>query len=110
MTLEAELVESLAPRARSVSLADGEVLVEQGDAADKVYFIESGRMSASKSTPQGDVVVGTVEAGHVIGEVTVVAGGLRTATCLSRISNPKANLENATVSSVGSAYRPAPWD
>ena len=84
MTLEAELIESLAPRARSVSLADGEVLVEQGDAADKVYFIESGRMSASKSTPQGDVVVGTVEAGHVIGEVTVVAGGLRTATLTAR--------------------------
>ena len=80
MTLEAELIESLASRSRSVSLADGEVLVEQGDSADKVYFVESGRMSASKSTPQGDVVVGTVEAGHVIGEVTVVAGGLRTAT------------------------------
>ncbi|HUS43096.1 MAG TPA: cyclic nucleotide-binding domain-containing protein [Ilumatobacteraceae bacterium] len=80
MTLEDELIESLAPRARSVSLADGEVLVEQGDAADKVYFIQSGRMSASKSTGRGDVVVGTVEAGHVIGEVTVVAGGLRTAT------------------------------
>jgi predicted acylesterase/phospholipase RssA/CRP-like cAMP-binding protein len=61
-------------------LADGQVLVEQGDAADLVYFIESGRMTASKSTPQGDVVVGTIEAGHVIGEVTVVAGGLRTAT------------------------------
>ena len=43
-------------------------------------FIESGEMLASKNTPQGAVVVGTVEAGHVIGEVTVVAGGLRTAT------------------------------
>jgi predicted acylesterase/phospholipase RssA/CRP-like cAMP-binding protein len=80
VTLSATLIESLGARARSVSLADGEVLVAQGDAADTVYFIESGRMSASKSTPQGEVVVGTVEAGHVIGEVTVVAGGLRTAT------------------------------
>ena len=80
VTLEAGLFESLAARARKVSLADGDVLVEQGDAADKVYFIESGRMAASKATAQGDVVVGNVEAGHVIGEVTVVAGGLRTAT------------------------------
>jgi predicted acylesterase/phospholipase RssA/CRP-like cAMP-binding protein len=80
VTLESDLIDSLATRARSVSLVDGEVLVEQGDAADKVYFIESGQMSASKNTPQGSVVVGTVEAGHVIGEVTVVAGGLRTAT------------------------------
>jgi predicted acylesterase/phospholipase RssA/CRP-like cAMP-binding protein len=80
VNLEAELIESLASRSRSVSLADGEVLVEQGDTADKVYFVESGTMSASKATSQGDVVVGMVEAGHVIGEVTVVAGGLRTAT------------------------------
>ena len=80
MTLEADLIESLAERARSVTLADGEVLVEQGDAADKVYFIESGSVSASKTTLQGDVVVGTVGAGQVIGEVTVVAGGRRTAT------------------------------
>ncbi|HUV18209.1 MAG TPA: cyclic nucleotide-binding domain-containing protein, partial [Ilumatobacteraceae bacterium] len=83
MNLGTELVESFASRSRAVSLADGEVLVEQGDAADKVYFVESGRMSASKATPQGDMIVGTVEAGHVIGEVTVVAGGLRTATLIA---------------------------
>jgi predicted acylesterase/phospholipase RssA/CRP-like cAMP-binding protein len=91
VNLVAELVESLASRSRSVSLADGDVLVEQGDAADKVYLVESGRMSASKATTQGDVVVGTVEAGHVIGEVTVVAGGLRTATL--RASGPVEVLE-----------------
>jgi CRP-like cAMP-binding protein len=60
VTLEAELIESLASRSRSLTLTDGQVLVEQGDAADKVYFIESGRVAASKTTPQGDVVVGTV--------------------------------------------------
>jgi len=80
VTIAATLIESLGANARSVSLADGDVLVEQGDAADNVYFIQSGTVTASKSTPQGEVVVGTVEAGQVIGEVTVVAGGLRTAT------------------------------
>ncbi len=80
MTLEGDLIESLAPRARPVSLGDGDTLVEQGDAADTVYFIQSGQVSASKRTPQGDVVVGVIEAGRVIGEVTVVAGGFRTAT------------------------------
>ena len=47
MTPKTDLIDSLATRARSVSLVDGDVLVEQGDAADKVYFIESGRMLAS---------------------------------------------------------------
>ena len=80
MTLAATFVDSFASSARLVTLADGDVLVEQGDAADNVYFIKSGTVAASKATPQGEVIVGTVEAGQVIGEVTVVAGGLRTAT------------------------------
>ena len=91
VTIAATLIESLGANARSVSLADGEVLVEQGDSADNVYFIQSGTVTASKSTPQGEVVVGTVEAGQVIGEVTVVAGGLRTATL--RASGPVEVLE-----------------
>ncbi len=91
MTIAATLIESLGANARSVSLVDGDVLVEQGDAADNVYFIQSGTVTASKSTPQGEVVVGTVQAGQVIGEVTVVAGGLRTATL--RASGPVEVLE-----------------
>ena len=91
MTIAATLIESLGSNARSVSLADGDVLVEQGDAADNVYFIQSGTVTASKSTSQGEVVVGTVDAGQVIGEVTVVAGGLRTATL--RASGPVEVLE-----------------
>jgi len=80
VTLAATFVDSFASSARLVTLADGDVLVEQGDAADNVYFIKSGTVAASKATPQGEVIVGMVEAGQVIGEVTVVAGGLRTAT------------------------------
>jgi predicted acylesterase/phospholipase RssA/CRP-like cAMP-binding protein len=78
--IAATVIQELASTARSVSLVDGDVLVEQGDVADNVYVIESGTVTASKSTPQGEVVVGTVGAGQVIGEVTVVAGGRRTAT------------------------------
>ena len=91
MTSTATMTESFAGAARLVSLADGDVLVEQGDSADNVYFIQSGTVTASKATPQGEVVVGTVGAGQVIGEVTVVAGGLRTATL--RASGPVEVLE-----------------
>ena len=91
VTIAATLIESLGATARSVSLADGDILVEQGDSADNVYFIQSGTVTASKSTPQGEVIVGTVDAGQVIGEVTVVAGGLRTATI--RASGPVEVLE-----------------
>ena len=35
---------------------------------------------ATTASEHGDVVVGTIDAGQVVGEVTVIAGGRRTAT------------------------------
>ena len=78
MTLAAGHIERLASSSRT--LADGEVLVREGDEADHVYFIISGELEATNSTAQGEIVVGAIEAGQIIGEVTVIAGGRRTAT------------------------------
>lgn len=80
MKFAATLVESLSAVARPVSLEPGDVLVEEGDDADDVFYILSGTIEATNATPYGDVVVGTIGAGQVIGEVTVIAGGRRTAT------------------------------
>jgi predicted acylesterase/phospholipase RssA/CRP-like cAMP-binding protein len=65
---------------RTVVLADGDVLVHEGDEADDVYLLVGGGLVATTSSIHGDVVVGTIAAGEVVGEVTVIAGGRRTAT------------------------------
>jgi predicted acylesterase/phospholipase RssA/CRP-like cAMP-binding protein len=91
VAIAAALIESFATSARSLALADGQVLVTEGDEADNVYFILSGRIEALNATPQGEIVVGTIDAGQVIGEVTVIAGGRRTATL--RATGPAEVLE-----------------
>ncbi len=65
---------------RVVQLVDGEVLVREGDQADDVYVISSGELVATTRSDYGDVTVGRIGAGQVVGEVTVIAGGRRMAT------------------------------
>ena len=65
---------------RGVRLVDGEVFVREGDEADDVYVISSGELVATTSSAHGDVTVGRIGEGQVVGEVTVIAGGRRTAT------------------------------
>ncbi|MET0908456.1 MAG: cyclic nucleotide-binding domain-containing protein, partial [Ilumatobacteraceae bacterium] len=65
---------------RTLALADGEVLVHEGDEADDVYALATGSLVATTSSVHGDVVVGAIAPGQMVGEVTVIAGGRRTAT------------------------------
>jgi predicted acylesterase/phospholipase RssA/CRP-like cAMP-binding protein len=74
------LIDDLAASARSIALAAGDVLVEQGAEADDVFLVVSGRLNAVTQSDGSEVMVGSVAAGDVVGEVTVIAGGRRTAT------------------------------
>jgi predicted acylesterase/phospholipase RssA/CRP-like cAMP-binding protein len=74
------VLEELRSTARVLDLGDGDVLVHEGDAADEVFYLRSGRLTVWASSEVGLVKVGTVDEGQVVGEITVVAGGRRTAT------------------------------
>ena len=74
------MIETLTSHTRPVALADRAVLVHEGDEADDVYFVTSGTLIATTAGPFGEVEVGTIGIGGVVGEVTVIAGGRRTAT------------------------------
>jgi predicted acylesterase/phospholipase RssA/CRP-like cAMP-binding protein len=80
LQFERSWIEGLSAAARSIVLGHGDVLVEQGDDADEVFFVTAGRLAATTSTPYGEITVGTIDTGHVVGEITVIAGGRRTAT------------------------------
>lgn len=54
----------------------GDLLVEQGDDADALYFVESGRFRVVVNKVH---VVAYIEAGEAIGELAFFAGGKRTA-------------------------------
>src|SRR5262245_12191661 len=74
------LIDDLGASAPRRTLEPGELLVEQGAEADEVYVVLSGRLDAISHAEHGDVVVGSIGEGQIVGEVTVIAGGRRTAT------------------------------
>lgn len=75
-----QLLADLAGESREILLADGEALVDEGDLADEVFYLRSGTLVASISTADGVAPIALVEAGELIGEITVVVGGRRSAT------------------------------
>ncbi|HEY3485329.1 MAG TPA: cyclic nucleotide-binding domain-containing protein, partial [Ilumatobacteraceae bacterium] len=79
----ARLADELGPRSRALTLHDGEILVHEGDEAEEVFLLADGDLLATTATPFGSVTVGRLHAGEVIGEVTVIAGGRRTATLVA---------------------------
>jgi len=74
------LLRDLGASASRRALATGDVLVAQGDEADAVFVVLAGRLEAINRSERGELVVGSVGPGHVVGEVTVIAGGRRMAT------------------------------
>ncbi|MFA5898550.1 MAG: patatin-like phospholipase family protein [Hyphomicrobium sp.] len=63
---------------QTCALRRGEVLVRQGDEADALYFVMSGRFAvalAGRRTP-----IAEIGAGQPIGEIAFLTGGVRTAT------------------------------
>ena len=65
-------------------LPSGEVLFEQGEAADSLYAVTSGALGAYRSDADGRVkMIGRIQRGETVGEGALLSGGLRTATIKS---------------------------
>ena len=80
MRFDDSIIRELGDQARAVSLDAGDVLVEEGAAAHEVFYLRSGRLAVTCKATAGEVLLGHVTAGELVGEVAVVAGRLRTAT------------------------------
>jgi len=65
---------------RTVHLAAGATLFEQGDASDLIYLVESCELEAVRDMPEGPLVLGTLRAGDYVGEMGPLFGLNRTAT------------------------------
>lgn len=61
-------------------LQAGETLFRAGDTSDTVYLVVEGNLQVVHTGREGDLVVGTLNAGDIVGEITAVIGGRRTAT------------------------------
>jgi NTE family protein len=78
-----ELLDLLSARAKWVRLERGQVLWEQGAAADSWYVLVSGELSIIVNEHGVERKVGSVRRGEVFGEVALIRGEPRSATIVA---------------------------
>ncbi|GAB5488888.1 MAG: patatin-like phospholipase family protein [Parasphingorhabdus sp.] len=75
-----EALRALEAVAELQTVSGGEPLVSQGDDADALYFVESGRFRVVVNKVR---IVAHIEAGEALGELAFFAGGKRTADVIA---------------------------
>ena len=76
-----DFVHYLRDRVELIRFSPGEVIVRQGDSADAFYLVRMGFVKVSERHPGGDVVLTYLGRGSYFGEMGLLGGGVRTATC-----------------------------
>ncbi len=76
-----DFITRLRERVELVRYTPGQVICKQGDAADSFYLIRLGFVRVSQSYPGGELVLTYLSRGNYFGEIGLLGGGVRTATC-----------------------------
>jgi SulP family sulfate permease len=80
------------------SLAEGTVLIRQGDPPDDLFVLESGRLRVELTTPEGERLrLSTVRPGVVVGEVALYSGVPRTADVIAEEPSVVLELTRASI-------------
>jgi CRP-like cAMP-binding protein/Fe-S-cluster-containing hydrogenase component 2 len=79
--LSAEFIDFLRSRVELVRFSPGQVICRQGEPADAFYLVRLGFVKVSEAYPGGDLVLAYVPRGGFFGEIGLLEGGVRTATC-----------------------------
>jgi predicted acylesterase/phospholipase RssA/CRP-like cAMP-binding protein len=93
--LDTAFLRSIGAEFDQVAVAGGSTLVRRGEPSDALYIVISGRLVATQQDEAGGILrLGEIGRGEMIGEMSILSGGLRTATVtalrdsrLVRISN-----------------------
>lgn len=81
--LSDELLGQLAREAGEVRLRAGEWLFREGDEADRLYLIRSGRLEVVDEGPP-EILIRVLRRGEAVGELALLQGGTRTASVRAR--------------------------
>lgn len=79
--LSAEFIAHLRESVELQRFAPGQTIVHQGEAADSFYLVRIGFVKVSENYPGGEMVLAYLSRGDYFGEIGLLGGGVRTATC-----------------------------
>jgi CRP-like cAMP-binding protein/Fe-S-cluster-containing hydrogenase component 2 len=79
--LSSDFIEHLKESVELLRFAPGQVIARQSDAADSFYLVRIGFVKISENYPGGELVLAYLSRGDYFGEIGLLGGGVRTATC-----------------------------
>jgi CRP-like cAMP-binding protein/Fe-S-cluster-containing dehydrogenase component len=79
--LAPDFIEHLKESVELVRYTPGQVIAKQGEAADCFYLVRIGFVKISEGYPGGELVLAYLSRGDYFGEIGLLGGGQRTATC-----------------------------
>src|SRR5271170_1556337 len=79
--LAPDFIEHLKESVELQRFSPGQMITRQGDAADCFYLVRIGFVKISENYPGGELVLAYLSRGDYFGEIGLLGGGVRTATC-----------------------------
>ena len=80
-SLTPEFIDHLREHVELVRYAPGQVICRQGEPGDSFYLVRLGFVKVSEHRPGGDMVLAYLARGGYFGEIALLGGIARTATC-----------------------------
>ena len=78
--IEPTKLKLLALMSERIAFGPGKLLIRQGDLADAAYLIVDGHAEVILETPEGPVIVATLGANKIVGEMGILGNAPRAAT------------------------------
>ena len=79
--LTEDFISHLRDKVELIRFAPGQVICRQGEIADSFYLVRIGFVKVSETYPGGELVLAYLGRGGYFGEIGLLGGGVRTATC-----------------------------
>lgn len=80
-SLTPDFIDHLREHVELIRFSPGQVICRQGDAADSFYLVRIGFVRVAEDRPGGELVLAYLARGGYFGEIALLSGTPRTATC-----------------------------
>jgi len=80
-SLTKDFIDHLRDRVELLRFSPGQVICRQGDLADSFYLVRIGFVKVSEERPGGELILAYLARGGYFGEIALLGGSARTATC-----------------------------